>query len=137
MVDVEQLSKRRAAVVARHEVLESVPGSGWHPDDAQARDEARGGMSPVSKRPVALQGDGVAYFVGPDVPLVRERLASFAKKHADADGPAQLTHAAAVCSRVAAGEGDDVIELPSRDFNAALYALGDLKVTVVVTGVAA
>lgn len=149
-VNAEYLLKRRAAVVARHETLESVPGSGYHPDDEPARAEARKGMAPPSRRPVALQHDGRVWLCGPDVPAVRAALAAFVaafraeweghRAAAEAAGvepsvPAAMAkQAEAVAARVAK-EAADVIELPTNEFNAVLYGLRDRGVHVVAAGV--
>lgn len=149
-MEVSHLLARRAAIVARHELLESVPGSGYHADDAQARAERDAGKPPLSKRPVALHHDGRFWLVGPCVAAVREALSRFvaqlsaaleaeAQAHAAAGLPApevlpQKRQAQAVSARVAA-ETSEVIELPSNEFNAILYGLNEMKVPVVSAGV--
>lgn len=149
-MDVAYLLKRRADVVARHALLESVPGSGYHPDDEQARGEQRKGRKPLSLRPVAIQYDGRSWLVGDDVKSVRESLGVWVdrfrteqedhKAAAAAAGiepsapPAQARHAERVCERVA-GETTDVIELQNQEFNAVLYGLREVGVLVVTAGV--
>jgi hypothetical protein len=149
-VDTAYLLKRRAAVVGRHEVLESVQGSGYHPDDEQARDEQRKKRKPLSQRPVAIQHDGRAWLCGPDVPAIRATLKEWVEKFragqaehkesAAAAGiepsapPPQAKQAEAVSARVAA-ETSAVIELPNQEFNAILFGLNEMGVQIVTTGV--
>lgn len=149
-MDAEYLLKRRAAVVARHEVLASVPGSGWHADDARARAERNDGFAAIAARPVAIQNDNEFYVVGPCVAIVRDGLSRFAEEYraareaeataataAGVDAPevvAQLRHADRVARKYVA-EPADVLRLSSQDFNGLVYALSMVKVLVVVAGV--
>lgn len=149
-MDAGYLLKRRADVVARHELLETVQGSGYHPDDEQAKNDQRRGRKPLSQRPVAIQHDGRTWLCGPDVPAIRTALAQWVRKfqteqerHLQAAAavgidpsapPARAKQAESVAMRVAAGDGD-VIELASNEFNAILYGLDELGVQVVATGV--
>lgn len=148
-MDVDYLLRRRATVVARHELLESVPGSGWHRDDARARAELMEGFAAISARPVAIQNDSEFYFVGPCVAIVRTGLAKFAEEYKaareaearaaaeantePADMVPQLRHADRMARKFAASSGD-VIELGSQQFNGVVYALNAMKVLVVVAG---
>ena len=130
---VAALAARRAAVVARHETLESVTGSGWHPDD-EPRRAARGPDTvPLSKRPVAIQADGVTYFVGPDVAAVRAKLGEYAAREAGDDPRPELVNAMEAAARHAGGAGD-VIELRGREQNGVLLALAETGVLCVGTG---
>lgn len=149
-MDTDYLLKRRATIVARHETLESVSGSGWHKDDAQALGEARKGMVPISQRPVAISNDGTFYFCGPCVAAVRAHLSAFvarakaereehlaAAKAAGVDPSertAQAVQAEQVSAKVTGGDSD-VIVLPSNEFNAILYGLREVGVDVVTAGV--
>ena len=137
-MDQAYLLKRRAETIARHQVLESVSGSGYHPDDQQAIDMMKKKQLPLSKRPVAIQHDGKVWLCGDDVPLIRERLKVFVIAHkkeqdehiatAESIGiePSPPTPAVkqayAVSKRVSEGIGE-VIELPSNEFNAILLGL--------------
>lgn len=134
-MDTTSLLARRGAVLARHKTLESVPGSGWHKDDAMFRGT---GETPISKRPIAIQCDDTFYFLGDCVPVVREALEEFVEKHTSSDKEpsertAQQIHALKIAKAVAAGS-EDVIELPSQWFNSCLYALHETGVKVVTTG---
>lgn len=149
-MDTEYLLNRRAAVIARMETLESVPGSGWHPTDAHAKAERDLGMPPLSRRPVSLHYDGTYYLVGPDVADVRAALGRYAAEAEAERRRVAAAHEAAalpppeelpqalqgrqVAARVAAETGDR-IELKSADWNACLYGLNALKMVVASAGV--
>lgn len=149
-MDTNHLLKRRAAVVARHDVLESVPGSGWHCDDARARAERHDGFASISSRPVAIQNDNEFYFVGECVPIVRAALANFIEEYDAArageaagaeesgteppDMVPQLRHAYRMAKKFGS-EAGDVIKLGSQEFNGLTYALNAMKTLVVVAGV--
>lgn len=151
-MDAKHLLARREAVISRHKTLESVAGSGWHPDDHQAQTEARAGKPPLSQRIVALHHDGTYWVCGPCVPVMRKALAKYAKEataeieriaaeHAALGLPpseevAQAKQARLVAARVGAATGD-VIELTGSDWNSCMYAMGELKIPVVTSGVVA
>lgn len=145
----DYLLKRRADVIARHEVLESVQGSGYHPDDGQAQDMARRKLLPLSKRPTAIHNDGTTYLCGPDVPFVRESLRGWLegfrkqqKEHQDAAAAAgiepsspspQAKQAERVAAAVANGDSE-VIQLGNAEWNSVLYGLNELNIHVVTAG---
>lgn len=131
-MQTERLLKRRQDVIDRHRVLESVPGSGYHPNDADSRERARKGEAPLSERPVALLDDDRIHVAGPDAAAVRAALA----RHVESFGGAPLDRAdekyALQISRRVAASGGELLTLPTREWNACLLALAHQGVQVVL-----
>ena len=73
------LLARRADIIARHKILESVGGSGWHRKDAGSPHMLD--QMPLSERPIGFVGDDEVLFVGEDVDTVKQGLAKFAARY--------------------------------------------------------
>jgi len=138
-VDEATLLARRRAVVDWHRTLESVPGSGWHRDDAQPRETRDRGLARLSDRPVGIQDDDLVYFCGPDVAAVTAALRGFVEKTtagdperlADRLGESGLLRHALKVARRYADRTDAVLTVPSQDYNGCLFALADAGIVVV------
>jgi hypothetical protein len=133
-VDVDKIVARRNALQARHEVLESVPGSGWHKDDTTARNDRDVGLPPLSRRFIAVCDDDRLYFCGPDCAQVRLALAKFAAEFQPEEDFAIQKFAKKMAERYAATVGD-VIEMPTKEFNGVAFALNHYKLPVCTVGI--
>lgn len=121
MTATETIRSVRDGVITHAKVLESVPGSGWHPDDADSQVRQRRKEKPLSERPVAVQDDDRVYIVGADVATVKDALKAYLEKHT-APPTTALDAGIIRCSRRAC-EAGDVICLPTQDWNYVLNAL--------------
>lgn len=140
------LLKRRQEIIDRHRTLESVPGSGYHPDDPTAREAARRGEKPLSERIVALKDDEDICVVGPDAARLRQLLGTFCRKlkelqaesrAAGQDEPDVLNFGLPwqICvvrytARVMATEGD--VRVPTQQWNYLNSVLQAMRVDVVL-----
>lgn len=127
------LLERRAGIVRRHKTLASVPGSGWHKDDAGEAKRLARGEPALCDRVVALADDDRVHVVGPCVPVVLKGLADFLAvvPPPTAATPATEIHAAKVARRVVDGGGDALV-VPSQEWNGCLYALTSVGVRCVL-----
>lgn len=139
---LQKLLERRAAVAARHKVLASVSGSGWHKTDAQEAERIGKGRLPLCERPIAIQDDDRVWIVGPDVGSVMELLGAFlqiqqADDVADPDREkSTMEKFAAKCANRVIAAGGDSICLPTQDWNSINFALHAAGVDCVITGIA-
>lgn len=137
MADKVTLETRRSQVLARHKVLESVPGSGWHKDDPAFK---ASGHPKLTDRPVAIHDDDTVYFVGDCVGFVREEAAAACELIGDqavqGEIPLLDIQSCKVCGSVGSGTGD-TIELTPAQFNALSYGLDKVGVHVCSTQIIA
>lgn len=149
-MNIDGLLKRRKEVVDRHLLLETVAGSGHHPDDPAARERKGNGLPKLSDRVTALFHDGTYWLLAGDVGKIRGLLLEFYetdRKEADArrdraaavgleadDASPQHRQARSVAFRIG-HETTDVITLPSNEFNAVMYCLNSTNTPVVTAGV--
>ena len=73
---MSQLDQIRNAVKDRHATLESVPGSGWHPNDPSS--PAKQLQMPLAQRPVLIHGEFDSHFAQQDFAQVQQALAKTA-----------------------------------------------------------
>lgn len=132
-MDLAVLEARRATVIARHELLESVPGSGWHPDDPPRRDARGSDVVPLSQRPTQIDVDTVGYFVGPDVPVVRAALAAYAARPGNEDDLPMIVQTRAIAKRLAEEDGPAIV-MPGSDRNNVCLALAEEGIRIVSAG---
>lgn len=133
------LLKRRAEIVERHKVLESVPGSGLHADDAEAKARAHAGHALHSERIVAIQDDDRVYVCGPDVAVVLDACKAWLPEGEKVANPQNnvAVYAVKCCKRLLEKPAGDVLDFFTQEWNAILHALIEQKLQVVLTGATA
>lgn len=128
------LLARRESVKNRLKVLCSVPGSGWHKNDANDKIRTEAGEMPVSERIVALQDDGRICIVGPDVAVVLAGLAEYVKQVDPFTIVDQIDKQAFLMARrVVEEEKGDAIRLHTQDWNCCNWALRKIGIQAIIT----
>ena len=126
---------RRADIIARHKILESVGGSGWHRKDAGSPHMLD--QMPLSERPIGFVGDDEVLFVGEDVDTVKQGLAKFAARYEGQEIPedaAQLIRTLkAVPGQIARRQHDGEYAIPRGKWNDINFALHDVGVICCIT----
>lgn len=130
--------ERRQAILDRHTVLESVPESTWHPDNAAS--PRKKGEPDLTTRPLCFIGNKAGFFVGPCAHSALARLKSFAEREAprlDEDTDDQTRRALEVAREAAlviGSEGEERLSFHRNDLNDAIWAIMQTGMLVCSTG---
>lgn len=134
------LFERREKVKARHKVLASVSGSGWHKDDESERRRRDAGEMPMAERPVAIQDDDRILIVAQDVQIVQDGLRKFlatdgAKIEANQNAEHVEKFAVKLAKRVLleTKETAETITVSTQEWNGVNFALAKVGISCVLT----
>lgn len=139
-METAKLLARRQVVLERHKVLESVPGSSWHPNDPDSLTRHRLGEMPLSKRPIALLDDDRVHVVGECFLNVVAWLKAWLPEGRKLVKPGQradILDSVRTVEQVLEGEytqdEGERLTMPTRKWNACLYALTAVHVQAILT----